>query len=381
MSVAVSDPTYKPGRAASSWRAPRPAVHQRPEGRAVPRPDGDPHRRRWSRRGSLLFVPGGFRWWLAAVHFALFVHFLGPFVLMLHNTSHRSLFRKSWGWMNQYIPWVLGPFFGESPETYFAHHVGMHHPENNLEDDISSTLPYRRDSVRGLPALLPALLLRGPRRAHRLPGSQGPAIARWSAPSWASSLFSGRRRRAAASSNWRATLTVFAVPVRRGSLRDDGRQLGPARVHRRGLAREQLPQQHHVHQQHLQPALLQRRLSHRPPPEGDAALDGAAGGVSPQRRDLRRGGRHRLHGDRLLRRLALPDAQALQLAGAARSCTSARSIAPRKRRSLFSAAGPGGCETPVLPDPEGGAFALGTGLGFSVRPAGSGAPRGARRES
>jgi fatty acid desaturase len=42
---------------------------------------------------------------------------------------------------------VLGPFFGESPETYFAHHVGMHHPENNLEDDISSTMPYRRDSI------------------------------------------------------------------------------------------------------------------------------------------------------------------------------------------------------------------------------------------
>src|SRR5260370_29620014 len=49
--------------------------------------------------------------------------------------------------MNQYIAWVLGPFFGESPETYFAHHVGMHHPENNLEEDISSTLPYRRDSL------------------------------------------------------------------------------------------------------------------------------------------------------------------------------------------------------------------------------------------
>jgi fatty acid desaturase len=99
--------------------------------------------------GVVLFVPGCFRWWLAAVHLALFVHFLGPYVLMLHNTSHRSLFRKSWGWMNQYIPWVLGPFFGESPETYFAHHVGMHHPENNLDADISSTLPYRRDSVRG----------------------------------------------------------------------------------------------------------------------------------------------------------------------------------------------------------------------------------------
>jgi fatty acid desaturase len=96
--------------------------------------------------GVVLFLPGAFRWWLAALHLGLVVHFLGPFVLMLHNTSHRKLFNRSWGFMNQYIPWVLGPFFGESPMTYFAHHVGMHHAENNLADDISSTMPYRRDS-------------------------------------------------------------------------------------------------------------------------------------------------------------------------------------------------------------------------------------------
>jgi hypothetical protein len=95
--------------------------------------------------GVALFVPGGFRWWLAAVHLALELWFMGPFILMLHNTSHRRLFKAPYGWMNAFIPWVLGPFFGESPETYFAHHVGMHHPENNLEDDVSSTMPFQRD--------------------------------------------------------------------------------------------------------------------------------------------------------------------------------------------------------------------------------------------
>jgi hypothetical protein len=97
--------------------------------------------------GLALFVPGVFRWWLAALHLAIVIYFMGPFVLMLHNTSHRRLFRRPWGWMNYYIPWLLGPFFGESPETYFAHHVGMHHPENNLEEDLSSTMHYQRDSV------------------------------------------------------------------------------------------------------------------------------------------------------------------------------------------------------------------------------------------
>jgi hypothetical protein len=88
-----------------------------------------------------------FRWWLAAAHLVLVVYFLGPFILMLHNTSHRRLFKAPWGTLNTWIPWVIGPFFGESPETYFAHHVGMHHPENNLEGDVSSTLSYRRDNA------------------------------------------------------------------------------------------------------------------------------------------------------------------------------------------------------------------------------------------
>jgi fatty acid desaturase len=97
--------------------------------------------------GVALFVPGAFRWWLAAVHLALVIYFLGPFILMLHNTSHRRLFRREWEWLNYYIPWILGPFFGESPETYFGHHVGMHHPENNLEGDLSSTMRFQRDSA------------------------------------------------------------------------------------------------------------------------------------------------------------------------------------------------------------------------------------------
>jgi fatty acid desaturase len=67
---------------------------------------------------------------------------------MLHNTSHRGLFKRKYNFLNKVIPWVLGPFFGETPESYFAHHVGMHHPENNLSDDLSSTMKYQRDSFR-----------------------------------------------------------------------------------------------------------------------------------------------------------------------------------------------------------------------------------------
>ena len=50
--------------------------------------------------------------------------------------------------LNNYLPWVVAPFFGHTPETYYSHHIGMHHPENNLEDDESSTMPFQRDSFR-----------------------------------------------------------------------------------------------------------------------------------------------------------------------------------------------------------------------------------------
>jgi hypothetical protein len=96
--------------------------------------------------GVALYVPRFFSWWFAGAHLALVVYFVGPFILMLHNTSHRKLFNKRWRWLNNYIPWILGPFFGETPETYFGHHVGMHHAENNLKGDLSSTMGFQRDS-------------------------------------------------------------------------------------------------------------------------------------------------------------------------------------------------------------------------------------------
>ena len=97
---------------------------------------------------ALLYVPHLFRWWLAPIYYAIWgLVFLDRYILMLHNTSHRRLFNARFALLNQFIPRVLGPFFGETPDTYFAHHVGMHHVENNLPGDLSSTMPYQRDSL------------------------------------------------------------------------------------------------------------------------------------------------------------------------------------------------------------------------------------------
>ncbi len=163
----------------------------------------------------LLFVPGlpNGLWWAAAVAYLALNNFVfkGPFGLMLHCTSHRILFRKRVAWLNRYIPWVIGPLFGQTPETYFSHHLGMHHPENNLADDISSTMYYQRDSVRGfLHYLLDFLLLGLPRLFYYFFRTSKPKLLRRAVRGefafvamCAGLLFV----------SWQATLVVFLIPM------------------------------------------------------------------------------------------------------------------------------------------------------------------------
>lgn len=97
----------------------------------------------------LLYLPfiHGWLWWLITSLYLYYNNYIkSPFGLMAHCTSHRPWFKKEYGFLNNYLPWVLGPFFGQSPETYYSHHIAMHHPENNLEEDVSSTMHYQRDS-------------------------------------------------------------------------------------------------------------------------------------------------------------------------------------------------------------------------------------------
>jgi hypothetical protein len=90
-----------------------------------------------------------FSWLFAAVYLAAYlVWLLAPFVTMYHDTSHHRLFRRDHEWLNHYLDWIMAPLFGFTPETYYVHHIGMHHPEENLAADVSTTLPYRRDSLR-----------------------------------------------------------------------------------------------------------------------------------------------------------------------------------------------------------------------------------------
>lgn len=92
----------------------------------------------------------GWYWWALALVYTLFAqfYFKGRFGLMLHCICHRKLFKKPHQWIHGYITWVICPLFGHAPESYFSHHLGMHHIENNLPDDTSTTMPYQRDSIK-----------------------------------------------------------------------------------------------------------------------------------------------------------------------------------------------------------------------------------------
>lgn len=113
----------------------------------------------------ILYTPllQGWYWWLAYIPYFYIsqMYFKGRFGLMLHCICHRKLFKKAYTWIFHYVIWFVCPFFGHTPETYFAHHMGMHHVENNMLDDASSTLPYQRDSLRGFLAYVTRFLFLG----------------------------------------------------------------------------------------------------------------------------------------------------------------------------------------------------------------------------
>ena len=113
----------------------------------------------------LLYTPvlQSWYWWLVYIPYFYVsqMYFKGRFGLMLHCISHRKLFKKGYTWLYNYVIWFVCPFFGHTPETYFAHHMGMHHVENNMLDDASSTLPYQRDSLRGFLSYVGRFLILG----------------------------------------------------------------------------------------------------------------------------------------------------------------------------------------------------------------------------
>ncbi|QMW01349.1 fatty acid desaturase family protein [Spirosoma foliorum] len=163
----------------------------------------------------LLFMPfvTGWAWWTVAVLHLFFSNLgvKGPFGLMLHCTSHRQFFKTEYDWMNKFLPWILAPFFGHTPETYYSHHIGMHHPENNLEEDDSSTMTFQRDSFRSFLAYFGRFFVVGVRNLLDY-------LRQKNRPKLATRALTGEIVFAVVCIglcfvNWRATVLVFLLPL------------------------------------------------------------------------------------------------------------------------------------------------------------------------
>ncbi|MGD1901635.1 MAG: fatty acid desaturase family protein [Geitlerinemataceae cyanobacterium] len=78
-----------------------------------------------------------------------FVTYARSFILALHYSTHTSLFKKEWKWLKHIYGSFLSCFFGIPPNIYYAHHIAMHHSDDNVAPwDLSSTMTVQRDSKR-----------------------------------------------------------------------------------------------------------------------------------------------------------------------------------------------------------------------------------------
>lgn len=112
--------------------------------------------------------------WLAAVATPIYLALLygvfgGPVMLMVHAVAHRPTFRGPGVALQGLVRYGLPVFFGISPFAYRAHHVVMHHNEENREADLSSTLGHQRTSPAAFMRYYLRFLLFGvPQLAHYL---------------------------------------------------------------------------------------------------------------------------------------------------------------------------------------------------------------------
>ena len=156
---------------------------------------------------------------LAVVYLGIWGWFVPPVILMLHCTMHRPFIRKP-KWLDRIHPYLMTFFFG-MPTGYAQHHMGMHHVEDNMGEDLSSTLRYRRDSFLHFLVYfgrffflilveLTAYLLRKKRTAMARKALLGEFL-HWSVPTWWEKTF------LVTSLNWARTpaLQAHLPPVTR----------------------------------------------------------------------------------------------------------------------------------------------------------------------
>ena len=97
---------------------------------------------------ALLFVPGVRSVWTVGAYYLLIFGMMDSYILGMHMHYHRNWFKNKK--VNGIMPNFVGFFFGQTLLTYWAHHLAMHHPEDNDMTDLSTTQPFQRDSLAHL---------------------------------------------------------------------------------------------------------------------------------------------------------------------------------------------------------------------------------------
>ncbi|KAJ5295915.1 hypothetical protein N7508_010736 [Penicillium antarcticum] len=97
---------------------------------------------------SALYLFYNFTWIHGLLHWIVHVWYAGSYTLMKHQYVHmKGVLAPKYRLIDTLFPYVVDPFVGHTWNSYYYHHVKMHHVEGNGPRDLNSTMWYDRDSI------------------------------------------------------------------------------------------------------------------------------------------------------------------------------------------------------------------------------------------
>ncbi|KGO45061.1 Fatty acid desaturase, type 1 [Penicillium expansum] len=87
-------------------------------------------------------------WIHGLLHWIVHVWYAGSYTLMKHQYVHMNgVLAPRYRLVDLLFPYIVDPLVGHTWNSYYYHHVKMHHVEGNGPLDLNSTMWYDRDSI------------------------------------------------------------------------------------------------------------------------------------------------------------------------------------------------------------------------------------------
>jgi hypothetical protein len=97
---------------------------------------------------SALWLYHHFSWIHGLIHWIVHVWYAGSYTLMKHQYVHMNgVLASRYRLIDILFPYIIDPLMGYTWNSYYYHHVKMHHVEGNGPRDLNSTMWYDRDSI------------------------------------------------------------------------------------------------------------------------------------------------------------------------------------------------------------------------------------------